>query len=564
MSSYLLKRLDAATGAVQSAIVEDDEVLNSLHYVRDGRYFAGMVGRDLRLYAADSLTQVATLGRTPLGYSNVAPLTYSNVGAEANTLVARTGRRHLQAWDARPQGTWPFGRVRRFVAVDMHPDRGHLAAHTQDSLFILRYAGAPVEAHRPCPEGFPQEGVKRLRYTPGGRLLVTCAGLTIRLYDPAQRATVATLDHRQAGDEDTWTFDSWRLFQEGRRLITVTGRPGREEAVRVHLWGLPEGTPLHVSTFKARYTGEMRDVRTHVGIGVSESDTHYAEHFVSPDEFLGQAVRATSGNQDTIFVRSAADGRVVRRLPTQIEGRGGGSRLRFAGPDDEVVLVSAGDSVYVYDRASGQRTAAFENTVQLDISPDRSRVLLGIHHKADPSHGFAADTLLVVDVTTCDTLQALRHAGMPASSGYAGYPRWTGDDHIFAPSRTPGRFVAIWGPGGALVTTLRDVDGPFGRVDDERKLAVFESTGEPSGGVVYDYAKGVPRAVLRDPDGLRRAYLAPDGSFAVTLNEKGRLRRWPLFASPQALIDSARATVTRQLTPEQRQRAFLAPVEGDG
>jgi hypothetical protein len=51
----------------------------------------------------------------------------------------------------------------------------------------------------------------------------------------------------------------------------------------------------------------------------------------------------------------------------------------------------------------------------------------------------------------------------------------------------------------------------------------------------------------------------PDGRRILTASDDGSARLWEAFPNPQDLIDLTKAEVPRCLTPEQRQRLFLAP-----
>jgi hypothetical protein len=55
-----------------------------------------------------------------------------------------------------------------------------------------------------------------------------------------------------------------------------------------------------------------------------------------------------------------------------------------------------------------------------------------------------------------------------------------------------------------------------------------------------------------------------DGSRILTRDQAGTLRVWPVYDTPQALVDTARALVERahptgELTPQQREQFNLAP-----
>jgi WD40 repeat protein len=71
---------------------------------------------------------------------------------------------------------------------------------------------------------------------------------------------------------------------------------------------------------------------------------------------------------------------------------------------------------------------------------------------------------------------------------------------------------------------------------------------------------GKPLATLRGRAGsVNSAVFAPDGSRILTASGDGTARLWEAFPDPQALVDRVKAEVPRCLTPEQRERLFLAP-----
>jgi WD40 repeat protein len=59
---------------------------------------------------------------------------------------------------------------------------------------------------------------------------------------------------------------------------------------------------------------------------------------------------------------------------------------------------------------------------------------------------------------------------------------------------------------------------------------------------------------LQHSESVQVAHFTPDGSRVITQSEDGQVHVWPLFDSAQALIDTARAHATRQLTAKQRER----------
>jgi WD40 repeat protein len=58
-------------------------------------------------------------------------------------------------------------------------------------------------------------------------------------------------------------------------------------------------------------------------------------------------------------------------------------------------------------------------------------------------------------------------------------------------------------------------------------------------------------------EGVTKAEWMRDGNRILTGSGAGRIRIWPVFDTPQALIDTARTQVTRPLTDAQREEFNL-------
>jgi WD40 repeat protein len=71
---------------------------------------------------------------------------------------------------------------------------------------------------------------------------------------------------------------------------------------------------------------------------------------------------------------------------------------------------------------------------------------------------------------------------------------------------------------------------------------------------------GKPLATLQGHTGfVTSAVFAPDGGRVLTASGDNTTRLWEAFPETQALVDRVKAEVPRCLTPDQRQRLFLAP-----
>jgi WD40 repeat protein len=129
-------------------------------------------------------------------------------------------------------------------------------------------------------------------------------------------------------------------------------------------------------------------------------------------------------------------------------------------------------------------------------------------------------------------------------------------DHIMTASRGTAR---LWDHDGKPLVTLQGHTGAI-------RGAVFA----PEGGRILTASEdktarlwdgdGKPLAILSGhTDRVTSAVFSPNGGRIVTLFNDGIARIWEAFPDPQDLVDHVKAQVPRCLTPEQRERLFLAP-----
>jgi WD40 repeat protein len=122
------------------------------------------------------------------------------------------------------------------------------------------------------------------------------------------------------------------------------------------------------------------------------------------------------------------------------------------------------------------------------------------------------------------------------------------------------------------VARERAFDRMVGRRRDRtcRGLAVNSAVFAPDGGRILTASTdktarlwdrdGNPLATLGGhTSGVNSAVFAPDGGRIVTASDDKTARLWEAFPDPQTLVDRVKAEVPRCLTPDQRQRFFLAP-----
>jgi len=77
---------------------------------------------------------------------------------------------------------------------------------------------------------------------------------------------------------------------------------------------------------------------------------------------------------------------------------------------------------------------------------------------------------------------------------------------------------------------------------------------------LWEAACGKPVATLSGHEGaVLQVVFSPDGKLALTSSAENTARLWPVLSGTQALVETAKSTVPRCLTPAQRQRFLLAP-----
>ena len=77
---------------------------------------------------------------------------------------------------------------------------------------------------------------------------------------------------------------------------------------------------------------------------------------------------------------------------------------------------------------------------------------------------------------------------------------------------------------------------------------------------IWDVERGAQIAVLKGHDNVVfSAAFSPDGRRMVTASFDKTARIWNVFPTTQDLVDHAKVVVTRCLTPEKREEAFLDP-----
>lgn len=507
--------------------------------------------------------------------------------------VVAVGRKGVQAWSAaeRP-GVFQLGgseyQEEGGQAVAVGPDGRHVARiDSQGRAHLVSLTNDTTDRLLAGHEG----AVLDLAFDPEGRRLATAGREgTARLWNTQTGEPQGTLPH-----DDPISLIGFA--ESGRRVITITsegrGAPeGREIPREIALWNTQAEERLAtIDSVNAGIFGGTPVVVT--------SDR--SKFLVARDPFLSKiekSQRVTPDDSVLIEVRSAESGDLQARFGDQ-------NRINRLPPStsrdpNHRHAVALGDSLtYVLDlqRDTIAGSISFPTTGPLQLlgsmafSPNGRKIAL--------SGAFSGDEIRLYELSTQKRLHSF---GYPSDLTNARLERVSAED--FGPegthlatvggARNEKSFPAVWrvvpeDSGAAAVAQAYfpsfsdfaavrfDPEGRYLLAAGDEEVRIYGAEGGPrkhmkkiEGEVAEVHVEeldGKPRARsyirkvfhLQHPSVVGWARFTPNGERVVTRTEDGRLRAWPVFDSPQALIDSARSAVTRHLTAVQREQFNLTP-----
>ncbi len=394
------------------------------------------------------------------------------------------------------------------------------------------------------------ERLRSVRYSPDGRRIVTASyDGTARIWDAQTAKTIATL-HGHAGivwgasfspnghrvmtvsvdnTARIWAIDlasPATILQSGGRVINA-----QFESDAMAITASEDGIVRFWDTANAKLLGELN-----VGPIVNAA--------ISPD---GRNLATAAGNDAQIW--DVQSGKSVMRLAGHVDKVW---ELAFSPDGRHLVTASWDNTARIWDLATGQTAVVLKGHTgrvwNAAFSPDGRRVVT-----ASPD-----GTARIWDAATGATLHELHGhalAGVPVGVDGASFSPdgrrvvTAGDDHT----------ARIWdaetGKPIAVLAGHSDIVWSAQFSPDGRRVV---TASRDKTARVWDVASGKTIALLDgDTDDVRVAKFSRDGLRVITGSFDNTARLWRLFPTTNALIESAKASLSRCLTPEQREQFFL-------
>jgi WD40 repeat protein len=539
----------------------------SLALSPDGRRLATVDDRGLgRVWDAESGEALAELrGHT----SHVFSVIFSPDGGLIATASADRTARVWSAATGRPVAELR-GHGNAVYGAAFSPSGKRVATVSEDHTARVWDAG---DGHAITVLSGHVAPLHRVRFSPDGKQVLT-AGQdgTVRLWDPTTSGDpIALRGHTE------WVT-SGAISPDGKLALTASGRNGmsvngRSGDATARLWDVATGRQLvilgghagpvvnarfspdgsRIVTASADGTARLWD-RTGRLVSVLRGHTPPLwDASFSPDGGLV----LTAGQDESARLWQPETGQPVRELP----GHAGGVRLALFGPDGRLALTMGNDGkTHLWDVASGQQVGALQIAGGMlptaAFSPDGRLVVTGD----------ARGTAKVSAVASGAVLAELRgHADEAWDVDFSPDGR-----RVVTASRD--KTARVWeAETGRPVTVLEGHTGPVtsARFSPDGQLIVTASTDDVKidgdrTARIWDAESGRLVAVLEGhTGGINAAVFGPDGSTVLTVSDDttGRIYPCEQCAPLDRLIALARAHLTRELTPYERER-LVPPAPG--
>lgn len=579
---------DSKTGQPSKSTELPSSVSTSSFSPQKHYFTTGHPGGAVRVWAMPE-------GRKLYAYaSQVGEVRLAEIRPNQGRVVA-VGREGVQTWStAERPGVLQLGKSVRpeggGQAVAVGPDGRHVARiDSQGRAHLVSLTNDTTDRLLAGHEGV----VLDLAFDSEGRRLATVGrDGTARLWNTQTAEPQGTLPH-----DDPVSLVGFA--ENGRRVITITteGRdaPGGPEIPgEIALWnaqtekklatidsvnaGIFGGAPVVVTSDRSKFL-VVRDPFL--------SKLEKSRRFGPDDSVLVEVRSAESGDLQARF----GDQNRINRLPSSTSHD----------PNSRHALVLGDSVLYVLDL----RRDTIAGSISFPTS-SRGPLLLGSMafspngRKVAFSGAFSRNEIRLYELSTQKRLHSF---GYPSDLTNARIETISAED--FGPEgahlATVGRarneksFPAVWwavpedsGAAAVAQASLRsfsdfaaarfDPEGRYLLAAGDKEVRIYGAEGGPTKhmekikfegevteAVVRVEWEGKPRTQsymrrvfhLQHPSVVGWARFTPDRKRVITRTEDGRLRAWPLYDSPQALIDSARSAVTRHLTEAQREQFNL-------